>query len=578
MHLSYLDLTIIVAYLVLSLCIGLWYAKKAGKSIQEFFLSGRNLPWWLAGTSMVATTFAADTPLAVAEIVYQNGISGNWIWWNALVGGMITTFFFAKLWQRANVMTDVSLIQIRYSGKEAQLLRGFRAIYLGVFMNAIIIGWVNVALMTILQVFFNISYTHALWITIACMLFTAFYSSLSGLWGVAVTDAVQFVIAITGCIVLAVLVVNSEKIGGIQGLQQKLSPETFHFFPDFSAQQTGKTMIIGIGTFFTYIGVQWWASWYPGAEPGGGGYVAQRMLACKSEKDALWATFFFQVMHYGVRPWAWILVGLCALVLYPDLKGEQIKFGYVYAMRDFLPNGLRGLLLVAFFAAYMSTIATQLNWGTSYWINDVYRVWIDKTDKEKRLVWASRIGTFGVMLTGIIATLNIESIKSAWEFLLNAGAGLGFVLILRWYWWRISAWSEIAATLTPLVTYSVIKLTHIPLDSTTTFVTVAFCTVFFTLLVTWLLPQTDKNVLQQFYDTIQPNGLWKPFSKKPVSKKYFLWNTIAVLTGITIVYSGLFGAGSLIFGQYTYTAQYGIVAGLSVLILVYINRKHNLFQ
>jgi len=578
MHLSYLDLTIIVAYLVLSLGIGLWYAKKAGKSIQEFFLSGRNLPWWLAGTSMVATTFAADTPLAVAEIVYQNGISGNWIWWNALVGGMITTFFFAKLWQRANVMTDVSLIQIRYSGKEAQLLRGFRAIYLGVFMNAIIIGWVNVALMTILQVFFNISYTHALWITVACMLFTAFYSSLSGLWGVAVTDAIQFVIAMTGCIVLAVLVVNSEKIGGIQGLQQKLSPETFHFFPDFSAQQTGKTMIIGIGTFFTYIGVQWWASWYPGAEPGGGGYVAQRMLACKSEKDALWATFFFQVMHYGVRPWAWILVGLCALVLYPDLKGEQIKFGYVYAMRDFLPNGLRGLLLVAFFAAYMSTIATQLNWGTSYWINDVYRVWIDKTDKEKRLVWASRIGTFAVMLTGIIATLNIESIKSAWEFLLNAGAGLGFVLILRWYWWRISAWSEIAATLTPLVTYSVIKLTHIPLDSTTTFVTVAFCTVFFTLLVTWLLPQTDKNVLQQFYDTIQPDGLWKPFSKKPVSKKYFLWNTIAVLTGIAIVYSGLFGAGSLIFGQYTYAAQYGIMVGFAVLVLVYINRKHNLFQ
>jgi Na+/proline symporter len=578
MHLSYLDLTIIVAYLVLSLGIGLWYAKKAGKSIQEFFLSGRNLPWWLAGTSMVATTFAADTPLAVAEIVYQNGISGNWIWWNALVGGMITTFFFAKLWQRANVMTDVSLIQIRYSGKEAQLLRGFRAIYLGVFMNAIIIGWVNVALMTILQVFFNISYTHALWITVACMLFTAFYSSLSGLWGVAVTDAIQFVIAMTGCIVLAVLVVSSEKIGGIQGLQQKLSPETFHFFPDFSAQQTGKTMIIGIGTFFTYIGVQWWASWYPGAEPGGGGYVAQRMLACKSEKDALWATFFFQVMHYGVRPWAWILVGLCALVLYPDLKGEQIKFGYVYAMRDFLPNGLRGLLLVAFFAAYMSTIATQLNWGTSYWINDVYRVWIDKTDKEKRLVWASRIGTFGVMLTGIIATLNIESIKSAWEFLLNAGAGLGFVLILRWYWWRISAWSEIAATLTPLVTYSVIKLTHIPLDSTTTFVTVAFCTVFFTLLVTWLLPQTDKNVLQQFYDTIQPNGLWKPFSKKPVSKKYFLWNTIAVLMGIGIVYSGLFGVGSLIFGQYAYALWYAVMVVLGVFILGYLSTKHKLFE
>jgi Na+/proline symporter len=578
MQLSYLDLTIIILYLLLSLGIGFWYAKKAGATIQEFFLSGRNLPWWLAGTSMVATTFAADTPLAVAEIVYQNGISGNWIWWNALAGGMITTFFFAKLWQRSKVMTDVSLIQIRYSGKEAKVLRGFRAVYLGLFMNAIIIGWVNVALITILQVFFGISYTDALWITIACMFFTAFYSSLSGLWGVAVTDVIQFVIAMTGCIVLAVLVVNSDKIEGIRGLQQKLSPETFHFFPDFSTQQTGKTMVIGIGTFFTYIGVQWWAAWYPGAEPGGGGYVAQRMLACKSEKDSLWATFFFQVMHYGVRPWAWIVVGLCAMVLYPDLKGEQVKFGYVYAMRDFLPDGLRGLLLVAFFAAYMSTIATQLNWGTSYWINDVYRIWIDKTEKESRLVWASRIGTFGVMMVGIIATLNIQSIKSAWEFLLNAGAGLGFVLMLRWYWWRISAWSEITATISPLVMYTVLKLSFPLLDVSTVFVIVAFSTVFFTLLATWLLPQTDKNTLQNFYDIIQPNGFWKPFSKKPASKKYFLWNTVAVIMGIMIVYGALFVAGALIFGQYAHALQYGFMAFFALLILIYLSRKHNLFQ
>lgn len=578
MHLSHLDLIIIILYLILSFGIGLWYAQKAGKNIQEFFLSGRNLPWWLAGTSMVATTFAADTPLAVAEIVYQNGISGNWIWWNALIGGMITTFFFAKLWQRSNVMTDIGLIQIRYSGKEAKLLRGFRAIYLGVFMNAIIIGWVNVALITILQVFFDISYSHALYITIVCMLFTAFYSSLSGLWGVAVTDVIQFIIAMTGCIVLAVLVVNSDKIGGIEGLKNKLPPETFHFFPDFSVQQTGKTMVIGIGTFLTYIGVQWWAAWYPGAEPGGGGYVAQRMLACKSEKDSLWATFFFQVMHYGVRPWAWIIVGLCALVLYPDLKGEQVKFGYVYAMRDFLPNGLRGLLLVAFFAAYMSTIATQLNWGTSYWINDVYRIWIDKTDEEKRLVWASRIGTFGVMLVGVFATLNIQSIKSAWEFLLNAGAGLGFVLILRWYWWRISAWSEITATVSPLIVYTFLRLTLPSLDASTVFATVAFGTVFFTLMATWLLPQTDSKVLQTFYDTIQPNGFWKPFSKKPVSGKYFLWNTVGVFMGITVVYTGLFTAGAILLSQYVSALQYGATAFFAILILIYLNRKHNLFQ
>lgn len=578
MHLSYLDSFIIVFYLIFSLGISLWYAKRASKNIQEFFLSGRKLPWWLAGTSMVATTFAADTPLAVSEIVYQNGISGNWIWWNALIGGMITTFFFAKLWQKANVMTDVALIQIRYSGKAAEILRVFRAIYLGVFMNAIIIGWVNVALMTILQVFFNISYTNAIWITMACMLFTAFYSSLSGLWGVTVTDAIQFVIAMTGCIVLAVLVVNSDKIGGIQGLEQKLSPEVFRFFPEFSTQQAGKTMVIGIGTFFTYIGVQWWASWYPGAEPGGGGYVAQRMLACKSEKDSLWAIFLFQVMHYGLRPWPWVIVGLCTLVLYPDLKGDEIKFGYVYAMRDFLPDGLRGLLLVAFFAAYMSTISTQLNWGTSYWINDVYRIWIDKTDNEKRLILASRIGIFGVMLAGIIATLNIQSIKTAWEFLLNAGAGLGFVLILRWYWWRISAWSEIIATLTPLLAYTVLKLAFSHLDSSTIFLIVVFCTVFCTLLATYLFPQTDKQVLQNFYETIQPQGLWQPFSKKSISKKYFLWNILAVFMGILMIYNGLFFIGAIIFGQYSNALLYGIIVGLSVLIFVYIDKKHKIFQ
>ncbi|MDW8347437.1 MAG: sodium:solute symporter family protein [Bacteroidia bacterium] len=572
--LSALDFTLIILYLLLSLSISLWYARRASKNVKEFFLSGRNLPWWIAGTSMVATTFAADTPLAVAEIVYQNGISGNWLWWNALIGGMITTFFFAKLWQRANVMTDVSLIEIRYSGKAAQILRTFRAIYSGVFMNAIIIGWVNAALITILQVFFNLSYTNALWFTFGCMLFTAIYASLSGLWGVTVTDAIQFVIAMIGCIVLAAIVLNHERVGGVEGLKSKLSPETFNFLPHFSSQTIGKSMSVGIGTFLTYIGVQWWASWYPGAEPGGGGYVAQRMLACKSEKDAFWATFFFQVMHYGVRPWAWIIVGLCALVLYPDLKNEQIKFGYVYAMRDFLPNGLRGLLIVAFFAAYMSTIATQLNWGTSYWINDVYAVWINKNNNQKHLLWASKIGTFGIMLSGCIATLMIDSIKSTWEFLLHAGAGLGFVLIGRWYWWRISAWSEIVANLSPLLTYITMLLFFPNIDISLSFLIVAFSTVFWTLLATYLLPQTDFHTLQKFYNTVTPPGWWQPFSQKSVNIPFLLWNLVAAILSIIMIYSGLFSVGAFIFKEYHKLLIYALCGVFSMGLFMYLNYKN----
>ncbi|MCS7028892.1 MAG: Na+:solute symporter [Bacteroidia bacterium] len=576
--LSVLDISIILLYLILSVAISLWYSHKASKNIKEYFLSGRNLPWWLAGTSMVATTFAADTPLAVAEIVYHNGISGNWLWWNALIGGMITTFFFAKLWQKANVMTDISLIQIRYSGTAAQVLRMFRAIYIGVFMNAVIIGWVNLALITILQVFFKFSYLEALGFTFLCMLFTAFYASLSGLWGVTVTDAIQFVIAMIGCIVLAVMVVNHEKIGGIEGLKSKLAPETLNFLPNFSLQNVGKTMSISVGTFLTYVAVQWWASWYPGAEPGGGGYVAQRMLACKSPKDAFWATFLFQVLHYGVRPWAWIIVGLCALILYPDLKDEQVKFGYVYAMRDFLPNGLRGLLLVAFFAAYMSTIATQLNWGASYWINDIYATWIKVSSQEKQLVWISRIGTFGVMLAGLIATLLIDSVKQAWEFLLHSSAGLGFVLIARWYWWRISAWSEIVATISPFIIYSTIFLLKPSLESSTTFLIVTFGTVFFTLLATYFLPSTDVQTLQNFYNSIQPEGWWQPFSKKPVNRAFFLRNAITVLLSIVMIYSGLFATGALILQQYEKLLVYTLCMLICITAFLNLTKKVGSFE
>ncbi|HMS53094.1 MAG TPA: hypothetical protein PKD56_12260, partial [Chitinophagales bacterium] len=313
--LSILDWLLIALYFVISLVIGLRYAKFAGKDLSHFFLGGRSLPWYLAGLSMVATTFAADTPLAVTELVANNGVSGNWLWWNMLASGMLTTFFFANLWRRSGVLTEVELIELRYSGPEAKFLRGFKAVYLGLFLNAMIIGWVNVAMISILEGFFGISPQLALAITAGLMLITAAYSSISGLMGVAVTDAIQFIIAMLGCIVLAILVVSSEKIGGITGLTQKLPDWSLQFFPSLSnTGAAGQSLAIGMGTFLAFVGVQWWASWYPGAEPGGGGYVAQRFMSTKDEKNAVFATLFFQFAHYCLRPWPWILVGLAAIV------------------------------------------------------------------------------------------------------------------------------------------------------------------------------------------------------------------------------------------------------------------------
>ncbi len=364
MHLSTLDFFIAGSFFLVIIVVGLSYTSKAGKNLTSFFLAGRNLPWHLAGISMVATTFAADTPLAVTEIIHDNGIAGNWIWWSFLAGGMLTTFFFANLWRKADVLTEVELIELRYSGKEAAVLRGFKSIYLGLFLNVVIIAWVNVALQSLLQVFFNLSPLMAFYYTALAMLFVAIYSSLSGLLGVVMTDVIQFFIAMTGC------------IGGIIGLKTQINeidPAILNFLPTIGAGGTAQTLGLSVAAFLTYATVQWWASWYPGAEPGGGGYIAQRMMSAKSEKDAVYATLFFQIAHYCLRPWPWILVGLAAIVLYPDLDAETAKLGYVYAMRDYLPNGFRGLLLVAFFAAYMSTISTQLNWGTSYLVNDFYK-------------------------------------------------------------------------------------------------------------------------------------------------------------------------------------------------------------
>jgi len=359
MVLTTLDWTIIVAYFLVSLAIGLYYSRRASANVGEYFLSGRDLPWWLAGTSMVATTFAADTPLAVAGFVARNGIAGNWIWWNAALGSMLTVFFFARLWRRAGIMTDVEFAELRYGGRPAAILRGFRALYLGLPINCVIMGWVNLAMAKILSVTMGWNRLTAVLVSLAI---TGFYSALSGLWGVVVTDFFQFVFAMSGTAALAWFALHVPAVGGIAGLRAKLPASTFEFIPRVGSAATdsmGPALALPLAAFFAFVGVQWWASWYPGQEPGGGGYIAQRMMSARDERHSFFATLWFTIAHYCLRPWPWILVGLASLVLFPDLTDREA--GYVMVMRDFLTAGWRGMLLGAFFAAYMSTISSQLN-------------------------------------------------------------------------------------------------------------------------------------------------------------------------------------------------------------------------
>lgn len=562
--LATLDWIIIIGFLLLILVVGISYSKSASKSLTDYFLGGRKLPWYIAGVSMVATTFAADTPLAVTELVAKNGISGNWLWWNMLAGGLLTTFFFAHLWRRANILTEVEFIELRYSGKAASFLRGFRAIYLGLVMNALVIGWVNLALMSLLHGFFDIPTDQTIYYCAVAMLFVAIYASLSGLKGVAITDAIQFTIAMFGCVVLAYFVVTSPEIGGLDGLVAKTPDWSRSFFPTIGGvSEAGEVLAIGTGTFLAFAGFSWWSSWYPGAEPGGGGYIAQRMMSAKSEKDAVYATLFFQVAHYCIRPWPWIIVALCAMVIYPDL--EDAKLGFVYAMRDYLPTGFKGLLLVAFFGAYMSTISTQLNWGSSYLVNDFYKRFltndddIDENNDRKYVIWG-RIFTFILMLVGLGATTQMTSISAVWQFILECSAGLGLVLILRWYWWRISAWSEISATLGAFVIYGICKflganvpaLAEFMVFPNTFFIVIVATTVVW-LVVTYLTPATEHNHIQAFYERIRPQGVWHKQAQlsnyKPDNNQLF-FSVVCWVLAIVMVYSLLFITGYILFGEW----------------------------
>jgi len=622
MELAFIDWAIIIGFLVISLVIGLYYKKAAGNSLTDFFLGGRNLPWYIAGISMVATTFAADTPLAVSELVSSKGIAANWLWWSFLAGGMLTAFFFSQLWRRADILTEVEFINIRYGGKKAKFLRSFKAVYLGLFMNCMIIGWVNLAFNSILITFFGISEDTVLYYTLGAMTIALIYTSLSGLKGVAITDALQFVIAMIGCIILAVIVVNSEQIGGISGLKEKLPEQYFNFFPSLendTENSFGNTLTLSVGAFFSFIAVQWWASWYPGAEPGGGGYVAQRMMSCKDEKNSLWATIFFQIAHYCVRPWPWIVVGLCAIALYalpyqdisPELSEQIIqmkadgksyqdvldtesvksitnpstlksieytfneRLGFIYAMKDFLPTGLKGLLLVAFLAAYLSTISTQLNWGASYLVNDFYLP-LSKAD-SKNHVSIGRIFTVGIMLVSLISTSFITSISGVWEFIMECGAGLGLVLILRWYWWRINAWSEIVATLAPFVGYTIGHFLLEPyfgdsfIENKGGFLFTVLFTTTCWIVATYTTKPENDSILIPFYKKIKPQGAWKAIKDKAekdiIISNDFKFRVLAWISSIVFTYGLLFTLGKVVFQLWDNILIYLISLIISFIIL-----------
>jgi solute:Na+ symporter, SSS family len=566
MTLTALDWAIIAAYFLVSLAIGLFYSRRASKSVGEYFLSGRDLPWWLAGTSMVATTFAADTPLAVAGFVARDGIAGNWIWWNAALGSMLTVFFFARLWRRAGIMTDVEFAELRYAGRPAAILRGFRALYLGLPINCIIIGWVNLAMAKILAVTMGWDRLTAV---LASLAVTGFYSALSGLWGVVVTDFFQFIFAMSGTTALAWFALKAPGVGGISGLLEKLPASTFEFVPRVGAAPDvpGGTLALPLASFFAFIGVQWWASWYPGQEPGGGGYIAQRMMSARDERHSFFATLWFTIAHYCLRPWPWIVVGLASLVLFPGLADKEA--GYVMVMRDFLPAGWRGMLLGAFFAAYMSTISTQLNWGTSYIVNDFYRRFVRQDGTEQHYVWVSRIATIGTMLIAAVVTFYLESIRQAWEFVLESGAGIGLVLILRWYWWRVNAWSEIAAMVAPALGFLYLKtFTSIAFPYTLLYL-VAWTTVCW-LMVTFVTPPEPESHLVAFYRRVRPGGPgWGPIARKAGGPAAEAIGGLVIdwVAGWILIYAVLFGIGSALLGSIKTALACVAVAALATIVI-----------
>ncbi|HZZ26407.1 MAG TPA: sodium:solute symporter family protein [Pirellulales bacterium] len=580
MNLTLLDWTVIAAYFAFNLGIALYYAKRAKGSTSEFFLSGRDVPWWLAGTSMVATTFAADTPLAVTGLVAKNGIAGNWLWWNFVMSGMLTVFFYARLWRRAGVMTDIEFAELRYSGKPAAFLRGFRALYLGLPINCIVLGWVNLAMLKILRGTLEVDDKTALYILIGMLAFTAFYTTISGLWGVLVTDLFQFVLKMGMVILLAVLAVKA--VGGMDALKTKiaeldarqaLTGSRLSFLPPLDSLWM-PTVTLGV-----YLAVNWWATWYPGAEPGGGGYVAQRIFSAKNERHGVLATLWFNVAHYALRPWPWILTALASLVLYPELKDKES--GYIKTLMDpvIFPTWLRGFMIAAFAAAYMSTIGTQLNWGASYVINDFYRRFVRRTAGERHYVVASQIVTVMLMLISLGVTFSLGSISGAWKLLLVTGAGTGLVLLLRWFWWRVNAWSEVSAMAVAAAVSLFLQLSGPRWDSDDPqqFAFLMLATVGITtaawLLVTLLTPPEPREKLIAFYRRVRPAGPgWKTIAKLADDSAEGPTESLALqfvnwFFGCVLIYASLFGLGEIIFKEWIAGGVYLLFAVIAAAVI-----------
>jgi solute:Na+ symporter, SSS family len=558
MQISLMDWVVVAAYFLLNIGIGFYYKRRAGSSVDEFFLSGRDVPWWLAGTSMVATTFAADTPLAVTGMVARNGIAGNWLWWNFVAGGMLVVFFYARLWRRSGVMTDVEFSEIRYSGKPAAFLRGFRALYFGIPINCIVLGLVNLAMVKILMLVLGVDKFGAILVVLGMIAVTSWISTLSGLWGVLVTDLVQFVIKMTMVIVLAVFAVQAA--GGLDTMLARLavldiqrgaapgsSSSMLSLVPDLNSPWM--PMI----TFLVYISMNWWATWYPGAEPGGGGFVAQRMFSARDERHSLLATLWFNIAHYAIRPWPWILTALASVVLYPDLADPET--GYVKVMIDHLPPSLRGLMLAGFAAAYMSTIATQLNWGASYLVNDFYRRFWKPNETGQHYVLISQAATVLLTVISVAVTFFMDSIAGAWKLLIVTGAGTGGVLLLRWYWWRVNAWSEVVAMATAFVVSVAMQVFGgMNSDDPVQFAWIMIVTVTVTtaawLGATFLTAPEPDEVLDAFYRRTRPSRSgWGPVAARLTdvdASAGGLSNLVCWIAGCVLIYGSLFGIGKII--------------------------------
>ena len=591
MHLTTLDWVIIVVSVGIMFVPAILLARRAGKNTAEFFAAGRQAPWWLIGVSLVATTFSTDTPNLVTNIVREGGVAGNWIWWAFLLTGMATVFFYARLWRRSGVLTDLEFYEHRYSGKAASFVRGFRAVYLGLFFNCFIIASVNLAAAKIANVLFGIPE----WETLAiAAIFPVIFASMSGLWGVMVTDMIQFCITITSAFAAAYYAVKLPQVGGLSGLWHHFSanPQWLSILPNFHDPKTA------LAIFIIPLTVQWWSVWYPGAEPGGGSYVAQRMLSAKTERDSVFGTLLFQAAHYALRPWPWIIVALASMIVFPTMSDIKHRFPYVQphllgddiaypAMLVFLPAGFAGFLVAGLFAAYRSTLETHLNWGTSYLIHDLYRRFLAPDRPERHYVLAGRVVTVLIMLVAIGLTFILTTAHETFNVLLSIGAGTGLVYLLRWFWWRINAWTEVSAMaasfVVSLVFFGLGKAGKTIDPDVVLLWTVGITTATW-LAVTYLTKPVDMATLVAFYDKIRPAGPgWAPVrihttvGGSPDSLPLALAGWVL---GLLSIYSALFGAGAYLYGNLVAgiacTVVFAVSAGLLVAVIsrIWTHEKH----